>query len=79
MFRLSRAPSPRSLWGPPASDDFNIDYEVYQGRLVPSTEVGALVAQEAQVAGTHEGEAEAQGREVAQGEAEEGECVEIQD
>jgi len=60
--------------GPPASGDFNIDYEVYQGRLVSSAEVGALVAQEAQVAGTQEEEAEAQG-----GQAEEGECVEIQD
>jgi len=55
--------------GPPTAGEFNMDYEVHQGRLVPSAEVGALVAQEAQVAGTQEGEAE----------AEEGECVEIQD
>jgi len=47
--------------GAPASGNFDIDHEVYQGRLVPSDEVGALVAQEAQAAGTQEGEAEARG------------------
>jgi len=55
--------------GSPAYGNFNIDNEVYQGRLVPSSEVGALVAQETEPAGTEAGEAE----------AEEGECVEIQD
>jgi len=62
--------------GSPTSGDFNIDYEVYQGRLEPSSEVAALIAQEIELAGTEEGEAEARGREA---EAEEGECVEIQD
>jgi len=38
--------------------------------------VAALIAQESEPAGTEEGEAEAQGKEA---EAEEGECVEIQD
>ena len=52
--------------GPPASGDFNMDYEVHQGRLVPSAEAGAL---EAQAGGTLEGEAE----------VEEGDCVEVQD
>jgi len=55
--------------GSPAFGDFDIDCEVHQGRLVPSAEVGALAAQEAQTAETLEGEAE----------AEEGECIEIQD
>jgi len=55
-----------------------MDYEVYQGRLVPSSEVAALVAQETEPARTEEGEAEAQGGE-AEAETEEGECVEIQD
>ena len=57
--------------GPPASGNFDMDYEVYQGRLVPSSEVAALVAQENEPAGTEAGEAEAG--------IEEGECVEIQD
>ena len=55
--------------GSPTFGDFDMDYDVYQGRLVPSAEMGALVAPEAQAVGTQEGEAE----------AEEGECVEIQD
>ncbi|XP_068483341.1 uncharacterized protein [Phaseolus vulgaris] len=46
------------------------------GRLVPSVEVGALSAQEASAAGTNEGETEGQVEEV---EAEEGECIEVQD
>ncbi len=62
--------------GPPATGSFNMDYEVYQGRLVPSAEVGALSAQEASAAGTNEGEAVARVEEV---EAEEGECIEVQD
>ena len=62
--------------GPPASGNFDLDCEVYRGRLVPSSEVAALIAQESEPAGTEEGEAEAQGKEA---EAEEGECVEIQD
>jgi len=45
--------------GSPASGDFDINYKVYQGRLVPSAKVGALVAQEAQVAETQGGEVEA--------------------
>jgi len=55
--------------GPPAVGELNMDYEVHQGRLVPSAEVGVLAAQEALAAGAHEEEVE----------AEEGECVEIQD
>jgi len=62
--------------GPPAADDFDLNCEVYRGRLVPSSEVAALIAEESELARTEEGEAEAQGREA---EAEEGECVEIQD
>ena len=64
--------------GPPASGNFDIDYEVYQGRLVPSSEVVALVAQENESARTEAGEAEAQGGEAENG-IKEGECVEIQD
>jgi len=30
--------------GPPATGEFNMDYEVHQGRLVPSSEVAALIA-----------------------------------
>jgi len=48
--------------GPLATGEFNMDYEVHQGRLVPSFEVGALAAQEA-----------------GPTEAEEGECIEVQD
>ena len=55
--------------GPPAIGEFNMDYEVHQGRLVPSSEVAALIGQETEPAGTEEGEAEAQGVEA---EAEEG-------
>jgi len=53
--------------GPPASGEFDIDCEVHQGWLVPSFEVAPLTAQEAGTTETQEGEAE------------EGECVEIQD
>ena len=45
-----------------ATGEFNMDYEVYQGRLVPSSEMGALAAQEARPT-----------------EAEQGECIEVQD
>ena len=62
--------------GPPATGDFDLDCEVYQGRLMPSADVAALTAQEAGPAGTQEGEVEARKGEA---EAEEGECVEIQD
>ncbi|XP_068484845.1 uncharacterized protein [Phaseolus vulgaris] len=57
--------------GPPATGSFDLDYEVYQGRLMPSAEAAALAAQEAEPA-----EAEVQGRET---EAEGGGFVEIQD
>jgi len=57
--------------GPLATGSFDLDYEVYQGRLMPSAEAAALAAQEAEPA-----EAEVQGRET---EAEEGGFVEIQD
>jgi len=53
--------------GPPTTGAFDLDCEVYQGRLMPSAEVAALTAKEAAQARTQEGEAE------------EGECVEIQD
>ena len=33
--------------GPPATGEFNMDYEVYQGWLVPSAEMDALATQEA--------------------------------
>jgi len=62
--------------GPPTTGEFNMDYEVYRGRLVPSAKVGALAAQEAPAVGTNEGEAEARDEEV---EAEEGECIKVQD
>ena len=50
------------MGGPPATGEFNMDYEVHQGRLVPSSEMRALAAQE-----------------VGPTEAEEGECIEVQD
>jgi len=62
--------------GPPATGEFDLDCEVYQGRLMPSAEVAALTVQEAEPAGTEEGEAEVRGKEV---EAEEGDCINIQD
>jgi len=62
--------------GPPATGEFDLDCEVYQGRLMPSAEVPALTAQETEPTGTEEGETEVRGKEV---EAEEGECVNIQD
>ncbi|XP_068498431.1 uncharacterized protein [Phaseolus vulgaris] len=62
--------------GPPATGEFNLDCEVYQGRLMPSAEVAALTAQETELAGTEKGEAKVRGKEV---EAEEGECINIQD
>jgi len=60
--------------GPPATGDFNLDYEVYRSRLILSSKVATLIAQETEPTGTEMGEAEAQGREA---EAEEGECVEV--
>ena len=57
--------------GPPATGSFDLDYEVYQGRLMPSAEAAALAAQEAEPA-----EVEIQGTEA---EAEGGGFVEIQD
>jgi len=57
--------------GPPATGEFDLDCEVYQGRLMPSAEVATLTAQETEPVGTEKGEAEV--------EAEEGECVNIQD
>jgi len=42
--------------GPPATSDFDLDCEVYQGRLVPSAEVAALAAQETGPAEAEEGE-----------------------
>jgi len=62
--------------GPPANGEFDLDCEVYQGRLMPSAEVAALTAQEIEPAGTEEGEAEVRGKGV---ETEEGECINIQD
>jgi len=62
--------------GPPAAGEFDLDCEVYQGRIMPSAEVAALTAQGTEPAGTEGGEAEVQGKGV---EAEEGECVEVQD
>jgi len=62
--------------GSPATGEFDLDCEVYQGRIMLSAEVAALTAQGAEPAGTEGGEAEVQGREA---EAEEGECVEVQD
>ena len=65
------------LYGePPATGEFDLDSEVYQGRLMSSAEVAALTAQETEPAGTEEGEAEVRGKEV---EAEEGGCINIQD
>ena len=48
--------------GPPVTGEFDMDCEVHQGRLVPSTEMAALAAQKARPT-----------------EAEEGECIEVQD
>jgi len=42
--------------GSPAIGDFDLDCEVYQGRLVPSAEVGALAAQEAGSTEAEEGD-----------------------
>ena len=42
--------------GLPASGAFDLDCEVYQSRLVPSVEVGALAAQEAGLTEGEEGE-----------------------
>jgi len=65
------------LYGvPPATGEFDLDCEVYQGRLMPSAEVAALNAQETEPAGIEEGEAEVRGKEV---EAGEGGCINIQD
>jgi len=55
--------------GSPTTGEFDLDCEVYQGRIMPSAEVAALTAQGVEPAGTEGGEAE----------AEEGECVEVQD
>jgi len=49
-------PSLYALWGPPATGEFDLDCEVYQGRLVPSAEVGALAAQEDGPTKAEEGE-----------------------
>ncbi|XP_068492237.1 uncharacterized protein [Phaseolus vulgaris] len=62
--------------GPPTSGSFDLDCEVYQGRLMPSAEAAALAAQEIAPAGTQVGEVEAPGGEAG---AEEGKFVEIQD
>jgi len=42
--------------GPPPSGAFDLDCEVYQGRLVPSAEMGALAAQKAGSTEVEEGE-----------------------
>jgi len=62
--------------GPPAAGEFDLDCEVYQGWIMPSAEEAALTARGVEPAGTEGGEAEVQGREA---EAEEGECIEVQD
>jgi len=62
--------------GSPATGEFDLDCEVYQGRILPSAEVAALTAQGAEPAGTEGGEVEVHGREA---EADEGECVEVRD
>ena len=62
--------------GPPAAGEFDLDCEVYQGQIMSSAEVAALTARGADLVGTEGGEAEVQGRGA---EAEEGECVEVQD
>ena len=35
------------MGGPPASSAFNLNHEVYQGRLMPNAEASALATQEA--------------------------------
>jgi len=42
--------------GTPTTGEFNMDHEVYQGRLVPSSEMGALAAQEVGPTEAEEGE-----------------------
>ena len=44
--------------GPPATGGFDLDCEVYQGRIMPSAKVAALTARGAEPAGTEGGEAE---------------------
>ena len=62
--------------GSSATGEFDVDCEVYQGRIMPSAEVAALTAGGVEPAGTEGEEADVQGREAG---AEEGECIEVQD